>query len=534
MRKLILLINCLIGFSLYGQVQTLEKATLDQIADILELKEKENLPGGALLLLKGGHPIHTQYFGLSNLSEGTEIDKKTLFHLNFFTQDFIALATRRLEAQGLISLDDNIIKYIPELPRIAKTITIEHLLEHTSGLYDYWALKSLGGWDYDDVFKKQQAFEMLSKFKRLNNPPGGNYIFSNTNYFLLAELIRRISGNNLNEVLRQQIFEPLNMKRSFVSERYAQPIQNKALYYFDYGDGHQTSYAKYGDDSGSVGLYATLNDLQQWLQFLQTEKLFRQLPSTKHSSDPENEFYYQDAYYFGYRGFIAEFPNEALTIALLSNDYYFNTHDRGLEIAALLSPKKLNEKPAKDEPASLTDLMKITGSYWDSVEMHAKHIELRNDTLYYQTPRGWSSALALENGKFSMVDSRSDRSIRFFQENGKMQMTIYTNGLTANHYAQFTPAQYDNETLESFTGKYYSDIVSAIYSFTIREGYLVATNLRTEDIILDPLTKDVFASEDAWYFSTVRFSKDAKGQITGFYLNTPEVKDLWFEKLDLK
>ncbi|OEK00496.1 hypothetical protein BFP97_02765 [Roseivirga sp. 4D4] len=505
----------------------------DEILDILEVQEKDTLPGGALLLLKSGEPIFKKYFGLANLSEGIEINKDTRFHLNFLTQDFIALAIKRFEEKKLLSSSDLVKEYIPELPEVAKNVTIHHLLNHTSGLYDYWALKSLGGWDYDDVFKKHQAFEMLSKIESLNSPSGQRYNFSNTNYFLLAETLRRVSGKSLNSILKQEFFEPLNMGSAFISENYAQPTQNKAHYYFDYGNGPQTSYAKYGNDSGTVGLYMTLDDFQKWLHFINNETLTEALPTSKQESGGRN-FYYQDAYYFGYRGFVGTFPNEALTVVLLSNDYYYNTHDRGLEIASLLLPETPEAQSPPDELQSLTSPKQITGHYWDSVGMHAKHINLRNDTLYYQTPRGWSSPLVLENGKFRMINSGSNRSIRFFHENGEMKMTIYSNDVPANNYTQFTPQQYGVNTLESFTGKYYSEIVGSVYEFIIRDGYLVATNLRTEDIILDPLTEDKFASEDAWYFSTVKFSRDTQSQITGFYLNTPEIKDLWFEKLKLK
>ncbi len=510
--------------------QTLDPQTQNEILKILEVEQRDTLPGGVLLLLKSGEPIYKKYFGLANLNEGIEISRDTRFHLNFLTQDFIALTIKHFESKNLLSSSDLANEYISELPEIAKEITINHLLNHTSGLYDYWALKSLGGWDYDDVFKKYQALEMLSKVERLNNPPGQSYNFSNTNYFLLGEILRRVSGKNLNEVLKQEFFKPLNMSSAFISENYAEPTQNKSLYYFDYGDGPQTSYAKYGNDSGTVGLYATLDDLQKWLQFINDKKLIEVLPSTQQGRH-DSSFYYQDAYYFGYRGFIGTFPKEALTVILLSNDYYYNTHDRGMEIASLLLPESSVEQSTPNALQSLTNPQKVAGHYWDSVEMHAKHIELRNDTLYYQTPRAWSSPLVLENGKFRMINSSSNRSIRFFLEDEEMKMTIYSNEVPTNNYARFTPESYKAEVLESFTGKYYSEIVGAVYKFIIRGGYLTATNLRTEDIILDPLTKNEFASEDAWYFSTVKFLKDAKGQVTGFYLNTPEIKDLWFEKL---
>ncbi|MBO3697806.1 serine hydrolase [Roseivirga sp. E12] len=532
MRKTMLLITCLISLETIGRAQVLSPEIQNQISNILEVDQKTTLPGGALVILRKNLPIYTKYFGLANLNEEIPISKETRFHLNFLTQDFIALATKNLADKGIISLNDLANKYIPELPTIAKDITVNHLIQHTSGLYDYWSLKSLGGWDYDDVFKKEQALQMLSKVSNLNNPPGEAYNFSNTNYLLLAEIIRRSTDNSVNEVLKREFFEPLNMNDAFVSENYAAPVSNKAFYYFDYGEGHQTSFAKYGTDSGPVGLYATLNDLQKWVQFVQKKGESESLVSINKAKHKGHEVSYQDAYYFGYRGFVGEFSDENLTIILLSNDYYYNTHDRALEVASLLLPDRSEEKDQASELESLIGPEEIVGHYWDPVDMHAKQIELRNDTLYYQVPRGWSSPIVLENGKFKLVNSRSNRSIRFYKEEGKAAMTIYTDNTPTNDYTRYERVDHNEESLAEFVGEYYTEIVGSIYKFIVRDGYLTATNLRTEDIILDPLTADQFASEDAWFFSQIQFERNLEGQITGFYLNTPEIKKLWFKKLN--
>lgn len=532
MRKLLLLVTSLISLGTIIFGQSIDQSIISNLREILELDERAQLPGGAVLILQDEQVIYSKYFGLANLNDGTPITEHTRFHLNFSTQSVIAQAILNFIEKDSLSPSDPIRNYIPELPQVAKDVTIEHLLEHTSGLYDYWALKSLGGWDYDDVFKKHQAFHMLSNVKELVNPPGERYNFSNTNYFLLAEVLRRISGTSLDILLKKEFFGPLGMSSAFISENYASPVKNKASYYFDYGEGHQTSFAKYGDDAGTIGLYATLNDFRKWVSFIDSDNEAKLTVNYKEGIHKGLNFQYQDGYYFGYRGFVGKFIEAGLTVILLSNDYYFNTHDKGLAIADQFLPTESRTALNQSEPSeSILDIGEIIGHYWDSADMHSKRIELRNDTLYYQLPRGWSSPLVLDNGKFKIVNSSSNRSIRFYKNNGAMRMTIDRDGQPTNHYTRYNAKQYSIDDLNSFTGAYHTEVVNTIYDLKVENGYLMATNLRTEDIILDPLTEDRFASEDAWFFSQIEFKRNDEGQITGFFLSTPEIKNLWFDKL---
>ena len=119
--------------------------------------------------------------------------------------------TLKLEKQGKLSLDDDIRKYIPEVPDFGKTITLRHLATHTSGLRDQWNLLSMAGWRLDDVITKEHILKLVSKQKELNFNPGDEFAYCNTGFTLLAEVVARVADMSFAEFTKEAIFEPLKI-----------------------------------------------------------------------------------------------------------------------------------------------------------------------------------------------------------------------------------------------------------------------------------------------------------------------------------
>ena len=144
------------------------------------------------------------------------------------SKQFTAFAIAYLAQQGKISLDDDIRKYISEVPDFGKTITINHLVHHTSGLRDQWNLLMIGGWRLDDVITKDHILKLVSRQKELNFDPGDEYMYCNTGYTLMAEIVARVSGKSFPEWTKENIFDPLEMNHTLFYDDHEKIVKNRA------------------------------------------------------------------------------------------------------------------------------------------------------------------------------------------------------------------------------------------------------------------------------------------------------------------
>src|SRR5262249_39956265 len=155
-----------------------------------------------------------QGYGLANIEENVAITPKTVFDIGSTSKQFTAASILLLERQGKLSVNDDIRKYIPEIPDYGHKITILHLLNHTSGLRDYLTLFELAGINVDSVTTDDDALAIIAHQKALNFEPGSEWLYSNSGFFLLSVIVKRVSGRTLREFASENIFGPLEMKQT--------------------------------------------------------------------------------------------------------------------------------------------------------------------------------------------------------------------------------------------------------------------------------------------------------------------------------
>ena len=172
---------------------------------------------------------------MANLEYDIPITPSTIFHMASVSKQFTAFAIASLAQQGKISLSDDIRKHLPEVPDFGKTITINHLIHHTSGLRDQWNLLMIAGWRLDDVITKDHILKMVSRQKELNFDPGAEYMYSNTGYTLMAEIVARVSKKTFAEWTKENIFVPLEMSNTLFYDDHEKIVRNRA-YSYDIGD----------------------------------------------------------------------------------------------------------------------------------------------------------------------------------------------------------------------------------------------------------------------------------------------------------
>ena len=227
--------------------------------------DRPGSPGCALGIVQDGRLAYARGYGYANLDHDIPITPKTVFYIASVSKQFTAASIALLAQQGKLSLDDDVRAYIPELPDYGATITIRHLIHHTSGLRDYLTLMLLAGMRLEDVHTDEEVLDLVTRQTALNFAPGERHLYSNTGYLLMAEIVRRVSGKSLREFADEHIFRPLGMASTHFHDDRTMVVRNRAMAYVRNEDGSfRLDVWSNFDKVGSGGLLASVEDLALW------------------------------------------------------------------------------------------------------------------------------------------------------------------------------------------------------------------------------------------------------------------------------
>ncbi len=262
-----ILLFCLGGTLIAQKLSPEQIKSLDQIvADNVD----DGAPGLAMGIIKNGKVVYQKYAGVSNLDPVTQIDENTRFNIASLAKQFTAMCILRLVEDEKLKLDDDIRQFIPQLyPDIKSPITIAHLLNHSSGIRDMnslWSLQNITWWK--NTFSNQDAIDLLAQQQDLNFEPGSRHVYSNSNFILLAEVVKVVSGQSFKEY-SDQMFAEIGMKDTRFEPQHDQ-IENMARPYFNF-DTWKT-YDWLSDLHGDGALFTTLEDQLRWEKMLQKRK----------------------------------------------------------------------------------------------------------------------------------------------------------------------------------------------------------------------------------------------------------------------
>jgi len=235
---------------------------------------KPTSPGCALGVVQDGRFVYEHGYGMANLDYDIPNSPKLVYYVGSDSKQFTAASIALLALDGKISLDDDIRKYIPEMPDYGTPITISHLIHHTSGIRDIYTLMSLGGLRLEDVFSDSEEIALIARQKELNFKPGDDYLYSNSGYFLLAEVVKRVTGKSLRDFADERIFQPLGMTHTHFHDDPGHIMKGRAMSYESDGKGgYRISYLQNFDKIGAGGLYTTVEDLRKWDENFYTHKV---------------------------------------------------------------------------------------------------------------------------------------------------------------------------------------------------------------------------------------------------------------------
>jgi CubicO group peptidase (beta-lactamase class C family) len=280
--RLIIVIVALLtlGTAAETPVPSSEAPTAKKIDAVFSRVTSSEAPGLAVLVRKNGSTVFERGYGVRDLRSKTKIDAHTNFRLASFTKQFTAMAIMLLVHDRKLRYDETLPEIFPDFPVYGKSITIQNLLNHTSGLPDYEDLmdaakKSKGTiWTLEKQIQDAEVLELLRKEKSGKFAPGKNWAYSNSGYVVLGLIVAKMSGESYIEFLRARIFAPLKMNHTIVLEKGKNEVANRAFGYSKENDAFkETDQSATSATLGDGGIYSNLEDLAKWDDALRNHTL---------------------------------------------------------------------------------------------------------------------------------------------------------------------------------------------------------------------------------------------------------------------
>lgn len=271
MKNAIVAAVCLVSWIAHAQEpKGLNAADVDPI---FAAWNRADSAGMSVAVIERGVITFSKGYGSAQLEHDTPITDHTVFHAASISKQFAAIAILLLEQEGKLSLDANVSRYLDWAPRTAEPITVRQLIFHTSGLRDMTDLLRVAGWHDGDVVTQEQVRYLVSRQRELNFAPGSRHEYTNTGYFLLAEIVAAVSGQSLREFAEQRIFKPLGMRDTHFHDDPTMIVRNRAYSYETAPDGHARDALLNYATVGSTGLLTTSRDLVLWLDNFRTARV---------------------------------------------------------------------------------------------------------------------------------------------------------------------------------------------------------------------------------------------------------------------
>ncbi len=536
----------------------------DKVDRLFAEWDKPNSPGAAVVVLKNGKIVHQKGYGMANLEYDVPITPATIFDVASVSKQFTAMAIAILAKQEKISLDDDIRNYLPDIPDFGKTITVRHLLHHTSGLRSWGFLMQLEGLEWDDRLSYAHILQLARYQKELNFEPGEEYSYSNTGYILLAEIVARVTGQSFREYTTTHIFKPLGMADTHFHDDHTEIVKSRANSYAPDEKGGFKNVVSNLTAVGSSSLFSTIDDLSKWLKNFQERRVggaavadqmfetgvlnngkkldyafglvmgeYRGIKTVHHSGG-----------WAGFRSHIVLFPKQKFSVAVLSNLSTMKPVPLADQIADIyladdLAAEKQTAKQKKKRPVKVHPqvydayvgkyvITRGASSVGKTVTITKEH-----DRLLAQQERDRKFRLFPESEtKFFL--KKADLQFSFVREENEIVNEFIVNGNTNGQDWSLSVKRIQSlnrKQLNEYLGRFYSDELCASYTIIPQNGQLWLRHIRKGDIKLIPIGADQFIG-NKWHLQQVYFERDINNNVIGFRANGGEgwVRNLYFAK----
>ncbi|OTW84751.1 beta-lactamase family protein (plasmid) [Bacillus thuringiensis serovar sumiyoshiensis] len=327
-------------------------------------KFSSKAPGFAYIASFDSGVTYKGAVGLASIEENLPITTKSVFNIASVSKQFTAFSILLLEQEGRLDLDDSIVKFVPSIGTYAEPVTLRHLIHHTGGLVDYMALAEAANIKFTDTLTVEESLKHLNGHQIARFPVGTKFEYSNTGYFLLSQVIEKVSGKSLWQFTKERIFDPLHMNDTTIVDHYPKTISITSGYSKN-EQGIFKIYESLWEHTGDGAVHATVEDLVKWGENLTTgtvggKELVKKMSEIGPKISPTGETIIDNEEYAfglriaegfnclylehsgswaGYRSYFMRFPKEYLSVVVLSNYDEFDSKKYANEIAGIVLEK---------------------------------------------------------------------------------------------------------------------------------------------------------------------------------------------------
>jgi CubicO group peptidase (beta-lactamase class C family) len=508
-------------------------------------------PGCAIAAIRGGRVVQRSVRGLANLEHHVPLTDSTVFYIGSMSKQFTAMSIGLLAEDGKLTVEDDIRKWLPEMPSYAAPIRIRHLLHHTSGLRDFGDLFALAGVNDPDWIAAESVLELIARQRGLVFPTGTQNQYSNTGYFLLGLIVQRASGKPLPQLAQERIFGPLGMTHtSYVADQ-ARVIPGRADSYEKTPAGWRHVFTAQ-EHIGEGGVFTTLDDLARWDANFDSptvgKKSAIKLLTTAGTLDDGRPIQFHFAVgtggyggglvlgsslghaaqfhsgsWLAYRSYMARFPNDGLTLVSLCNRRDRDPWSLVEPMARTLLPASTQAAPAPLAPVRRLDshrLAKLAGTYAN--ESTWRRFEVVDGQLMSMPNRD----------PFDAVDESTFRaraepeSLLHFLPDGHVKMTSPDAAAILLDRVVLSkppvPADYAGEYVSTEIG--HTSFVERQRSLWTRRGAIEPWEP------LPAIADDLFVIANE---ALVRFHRNRERRVVGFTISLPHLPGIEYQRADM-
>ncbi|MFM2303413.1 MAG: hypothetical protein RLZZ135_822 [Cyanobacteriota bacterium] len=525
--------------------------------------DKPDSPGCALAIVQNGEIVYKRAYGMANLEYDIPISPNSVFDIGSTSKQFTAMCIALLARQNLLSLDDELQKYVPEIPQYNHPIAIRQLIHHTSGLRNYTDLWDVAGITYGNHYSDEDILALIARQKSLNFQPGKEWRYSNSGYFLLAQIVKRVSGKSLRIFAEDNIFAPLGMKSTHFHDDFREIVKNRASGYLPKEGGGFQNEMSLQNVVGAGGLLTTVEDLSLWERNFYCNQLggygqdlIEQITTPGKLNNGEAieyafgivirqyrglKMFTHSGWWQGYRSAMVRFLDLRFSVICLTNlgtviPYWLaiQTADLYLEHEFTKAPEFYSSKLVRSINLSLAELEAKTGFYRNSTSgNNIWEIKIKDEKLFMrQVPLDYQ-LVPIAADRFRLLEGNNGNLaygyLIFEFPTGGNQMLVQTDTDNSVETSVWERISADESIqFADYLGTYYSDELEASKQIILDEDKLHIQSRHTPTLLMESIGRDLFFMSE--WGARLEFLRDANDRVIAFNLYFSTIGQIYFTK----
>jgi CubicO group peptidase (beta-lactamase class C family) len=535
---------------------------IDRVDRLFAPWNKPDSPGFAIAIVQNSKIVYKRGYGMANLEYDIPITPNSVFDIGSTSKQFTAMCIALLDHQKLLSLNDSVQQYIPEITN--HSIKIQHLVYHTSGLRDYADLWDLAGITYGNHYSIEDILALITRQKSLIFAAGSQWRYSNSGYFLLAEIVKRVSQKSLRLFAEENIFKPLGMNSTHFHDDFAEIVKNRADGYFPKESGGFEVKMSLQNVVGPGGLHTTVEDLCLWDQNFYRNQLgdcgqdlIEQITTSAkiENRDIGYGFGLSIGKYRGARGLshsgawkgygsqMIRLPDHNFAVICLTNlETVLGTvrpHWLALQIVDLYLEQEFTEaspinpahslKPIKLPATKLRDKI---GFYRSTTTGSIREIKIKNETLMMKQPSLERPLIPIAANQFRLLEGDSSLvcgNVLYEFPVDSRQMLIQTEidgDIQTSVWEKLSPNL--SIQLTDYLGSYYSDELESNKQIILENDNLYIRGRHTPTQLLTSLGQELFFMSESG--DQLEFLRDSDHRVIAFTIYGDSIGQLYFTK----